>query len=211
MKKVYIIIVVCVLGLIAYNILATNKHRESTKDIVVSCITIDEVQTMYEPPIESTPEPTEEPTGQPTLNTYVVPEKPFYDDSVHLERELQQYIYELCEEYSINHYLIFAIIEKESNYNIAAMGDNGESYGLMQIKKKYQKDRMKKFNITDLNDPYNNVLIGIDFLSELFEQYNDLEYVLHYYNGGGQYADSRTTTSEYAKYVINRMEELSND
>lgn len=134
-----------------------------------------------------------------------------YLEEVPLSKDLQEYIFKMCDKYSISPYLIFAIIERESNFVVEARGDNGESYGLMQIKKKYQKERMKQLGVNNLQNPKTNILVGIDYLYELFEQYEDVGYVLHCYNGGQAYAnrlDKKGKTSKYASAILARAEEL---
>ena len=66
--------------------------------------------------------------------------------------------------------------------------------------------------VTDLTDPYQNILCGTDFISELADKYEDLYLVLMYYNQGeyggaieqwesGQYSD-------YAVSIVERAAEL---
>lgn len=91
------------------------------------------------------------------------------------------------------------------------MGDKGESYGLMQIKKKWHTARMERLGVTDLLDPYQNVTVGIDLLAELLRYGGSLEWALMCYNGGYAYADKRIASgkiSDYAKGVIRMSNEL---
>lgn len=134
-----------------------------------------------------------------------------YLDEIPLDKHLQQYIFDMAKKYSVSPYLIFAIIERESKFDTSAIGDGGESYGLMQIKKKYQKERMKRLGVRNLAEPKSNVLVGIDYLAELFWQYEDVVDVLHAYNGGGAYAEKlsrKGATSKYATAILSRANEL---
>ncbi|MDE6210113.1 MAG: transglycosylase SLT domain-containing protein [Lachnospiraceae bacterium] len=131
----------------------------------------------------------------------------YYD--VPLDKDIQDYIIAKSTEHNINPALIFAIIERESNYDCEAVGDGGNSIGLMQINTYWQQDRIERMGIKDLTDPFQNVEIGIDILSELISRYEDISLMLMAYNGGPGYADSMTAagiySTEYSEYVIKRM------
>lgn len=124
-----------------------------------------------------------------------------------------RYIDKVCEERNICPELVQAVIEKESSWNPEAR--NGNCIGLMQINPEYQQERMEKYGITvaDLTDPYNNILIGVDYLLELFEKYEDVYAVLQFYNAGysdnyglGAWKDGRY--SDYAVEIAERSSEL---
>lgn len=68
-----------------------------------------------------------------------------------------------------------ALIEKESGYKFDKVGDDGHSIGYMQIYEECHRDRMERLNVTDLTNPYQNVLVGIDYLSELIERYGTIQ------------------------------------
>lgn len=146
-------------------------------------------------------EVTTEPTTEP-VQLYDVP----------LDAELQEYIIEKSEAHNISPALIFAIIEIESNYDIWAEGDGGYSQGLMQISTKWHKDRMDKLGVTDLFNPYKNIDVGIDILSELLANYEDVTFSLMVYNGGFDYAINNINngiySTDYTDYVTSRCLEL---
>lgn len=54
--------------------------------------------------------------------------------------------------------------------------------GLMQIIPKYHSERMKRLNVTNLYDPYSNLLVGVDYLAELRTQTGNIELALMMYN-----------------------------
>ncbi len=129
---------------------------------------------------------------------------------VPLEEELQLHIADLCEEYHIQPELVLAVIEQESQYNPEAIGDSGNSLGLMQIQPYWHGKRMQQLGCNDLLDPYQNVTVGIDILAEKLAK-GSTEWALMAYNGGNQYADAlqaRGVVSEYAEAVIMLAEEL---
>lgn len=118
------------------------------------------------------------------------------------------YIDFACEQKDICPELVQAIIETESNWDPDAR--NGDCVGLMQISEYWHQDRMERLGVTDLTDPYDNILLGIDYLQELFRRYEDPAMVLMIYNG-----DSRAwkfwetgEMSEYAAKILNRAAEL---
>ena len=106
--------------------------------------------------------------------------------------------------------LVLAVIEAESSGNPNTTNSKTGCAGLMQIYKKYHLDRMKRLGITDLYNPYQNILIGCDILSEQVTKRNDLATALMCYNGSKD-AIERGKNGNYTKYankVLNRMKEL---
>lgn len=79
-----------------------------------------------------------------------------------LPEEYIQYTEEIGEMYGICPEFIQAVIEHESGGDPRA--NNGICCGLMQIYPKYHKDRMARLGVTDLYDPYSNILVGTDLL-----------------------------------------------
>lgn len=137
-------------------------------------------------------------------------EKPRFFD-VPLDEGLQTYIFELSEDIGIDPAIVIAIIEKESNYDASAVGDNGRSLGLMQIQLRWHTARMAELGCDDLMDARQNVCVGIDILADLLEDGESIEWVLMAYNGGQVYANrlaSEGRVSEYASEVLKMAEEL---
>ena len=129
-----------------------------------------------------------------------------------LEFDLQQHIIDTCDEYRIAPEIIFAMIDQESDFDASAMGDSGNSYGLMQVQQRYHKDRMQKLGCTDLLDPYQNVQVGIDYLAALKAKYGNTEMALVAYNCGGagakeNYFDKGQFWSVYSQEVLEQAEE----
>lgn len=136
-----------------------------------------------------------------------VEEKTLYFD-VPLSEELQEHIFAECEKHNITPEIVISMIEQESDYDSDAIGDGGNSKGLMQIQEKWHKERMDKVGCTDLLDPFQNVTVGIDYLAELKDRNDDLYWVLMAYNGGPVYANKTENISDYALEVSARAEEL---
>jgi soluble lytic murein transglycosylase-like protein len=122
-----------------------------------------------------------------------------------LDEELQKHVFEISEEYKVDPYIIFGMIERESDYKADAVGDGGDSLGLMQIQTKWHKARMDKLGVTDLLEPYGNIQVGVDFLAECYYSTSDYNLALVKYNSGKAGAESK-----YSRYVLDKAEELKN-
>lgn len=120
--------------------------------------------------------------------------------------DIEAYTVEIGEKYNICPELIQAIIERESSFNVYAQ--NGNCVGLMQVSERWHKDRMEKLGVTDLYDPYSNILVGTDYLAELFNEAvqsgrgDDLYYVLMRYNLKTSTANSRWGEGDYSDYAV---------
>lgn len=127
-------------------------------------------------------------------------------------RELyESYVYEICESYNISPYLIISVIERESRFIPDV--SNGNHVGLMQVSTYWHKDRAESLGVTDLYDPYSNILTGVDYFSDLINNYADgnIEYALMLYsmdNNKARQMYNNGQLSGYAKSVLARMNEL---
>lgn len=133
----------------------------------------------------------------------------YYD--VPLDIELQRHIDNLCQSEGIDTALVLAVIEQESNYNCHAVGDGERSKGLMQIQQQWHEGRMQRLGVEDLMDPYQNIEVGVDILSDLLEKEKGTEWALMAYNGGEALANKNSSmgiTNEYAQSVMNFKHEI---
>ena len=128
-------------------------------------------------------------------------ENGYFRSDVPLDGDTQALLHSACEESGITYELALAVIRKETEFQ-NVMGDNGNSYGYMQIQPRWHEDRMERLGVTDLTDPYSNFRVGCDFLAELLSKYT-LEEALTAYNSG------KPGKSEYATSVMNYMEEYN--
>lgn len=120
--------------------------------------------------------------------------------NVPLDTETQQLLREACEESGIDMSLALAVIWEETDYrNI--IGDDGASFGYMQVQKKWHEDRMARLDVTDLMDPASNFRVGCDYLAELLEIY-PLANALAFYNSGDP------ALRPYCERVMDYMEVL---
>lgn len=185
-----LIVLILSIGLIGtfHQVRATNNAE--TKEIPVKKIEAVQFAKTVE-----TPEPVQ------TTTYFDVP----------LSEDLQDYIFELCEQRDINPAIIIAMIERESNFKASIMGDNGNSYGLMQIQPRWHKKRMNTLGCQDLLDPYQNVTVGIDYFADLCSEGKGTTWALMAYNGGPGYANkkaSRGVVSDYASSILANSKNL---
>lgn len=79
---------------------------------------------------------------------------------VPLSKELQDYIRNLCDEYSVPIELVIAMIDVESSFTADVISRKND-YGLMQINICNHETLTDNLSITDFLDPYQNVKCGI--------------------------------------------------
>ena len=105
------------------------------------------------------------------------------------------YIEALCWEYGVDYEMVKAVIQTESNWNHKAVSTSG-AIGLMQV---LPSTAMSEFKTPkkDLYDPYVNVTVGIKYLSELNEHFDDMESTLTAYRHGP------TATKKYSPTYVN--------
>ena len=108
------------------------------------------------------------------------------------------YIEALCWEYGVDYEMVKAVIQTESDWNHKAVSTSG-AIGLMQILPSTAKSEFQTPK-QDLFDPYVNVTVGIKYLSELNEHFDDMESTLTAYSHGP------TVTKKYSNnYISNNF------
>ena len=147
-----------------------------------------------------------EPEPEPEIDIY----------PVNLDTDLQRYIIETCEKYTINPSIIIAMCFYESSFNADAIGDNGECMGLMGISPKWCWPEMEKLNCPDMRDPYQNVTVGIDIFAQKLAKYDgNTDMALMSYNAGDAGAhrlwfDKGIYSTTYSSNIINMSLALDN-
>jgi soluble lytic murein transglycosylase-like protein len=186
---------------------------EHVKEIDESVFKSESTIVSYSPPLEEIEEIKGiEEVEITEIKTIIEPASTYFD--VPLGDDLQDHIFNVCESYGVDPAIIVAMIYKESTYNADTMGDSGRSYGLMQIQKRWHEARMERLGVTDLLDPYQNVLVGVDYFAELLGYEQGLNWSLMAYNGGINYANKKAAAGEvsgYVKIVTEKAEELRNN
>lgn len=200
------LIAVFITVFLLFKVTIYRADAESTTSVEVTDETTKEVTTT----VKNASTTTAKKKVTTTTTAAPKPKTQYYD--VPLSEDLQNYIFKLCKKYNIDPKLVISMIHLESNYKASAMGDNGNSYGLMQIQKRYHTTRMDELGCDDLLDPYQNVKVGIDFLAELYSTGKGTKWVLMAYNGGPSYANTNTKNgkiSTYAKTVLAYKDEIN--
>ena len=134
----------------------------------------------------------------------VEPSRVYFD--VPLDKDLQNYIMDICEERNIDLRVAFAMIKCESGFRAEATGDSGNSLGLMQIQPRWHYARMERLGCDNLLDPYQNVTVGLDLFGDLLKHYGKVEHALMAYNGGGSYANEMIAAGQISTYALRVIE-----
>ena len=124
--------------------------------------------------------------------------KVYYD--VPLDHDIQDYLFSVCAEYKISPGLIISMIWRESDFDCTVIGDSGNAYGLMQIQPRWHEERMERLGVTDLLDAKQNILIGVDYLSELISWLENEKDALTFYRWGTIYGN-RSYVVDIYKYM----------
>lgn len=139
------------------------------------------------------------------LLLYLTPVYAVENKDTYVSEEIQHICVEYGKQYNICPELLMAIIERESSGDANAV--NGSCKGLMQISEKWHCNRMEQLGVSDIFDIRGNILVGCDYLSELFNEYEDISVVLMIYHGEKN-AMTKTELSDYASGILERSAEL---
>lgn len=138
-------------------------------------------------------ESTEQTENEPVIDWYI--------DSLPLDLELQEILWNSCQEFGIDYRLALAVIEVETGYS-NIFGDGGDSVGYFQIQPRWWGELMESIGATDLTDPVDNFRTGCAVLRELLLRYDgSVTDALTAYNSG------HPGESVYADAVMERAEE----
>ena len=199
----------CLILLAAFTLIVCTIADATTKNVSVNR---DSVVVYQE---EGRPVPVEySETSDNIIETELEPEIDIYP--INLDADLQRYIIETCEEYTINPSIIIAMCFYESSFNADAIGDNGECMGLMGISPRWCWPEMEKLNCPDMRDPYQNVTVGIDIFAQKLAKYDgNTEMALMSYNAGDAGAhrlwfDKGIYSTTYSSKIMNMSLALDN-
>lgn len=130
-------------------------------------------------------------------------EQGYFREDVPLDYDTQALLRAACDESGIEYELALAVIWKETTFR-NVVGDNGNSFGYMQVQPRWHGDRMERLGVTDLMDPFSNFRVGCDYLAELLGKY-PMAQALTCYNTG------RPGHNQYADDVIGYLEDLRHE
>ena len=126
--------------------------------------------------------------------------------------DVRQISIELGTQYGICPEVIQSTCFKESSFDPRA--ENGSHIGIMQVNPVWHADRMARLGVTDLYDTRNCMLVGVDYLHELIQQYEDVSVALMKYNGDSRaegLLDGSGDVSEYADEILRISAELERE
>lgn len=123
-------------------------------------------------------------------------------------------IYEIANiiggEFNICPELLLAMAERESCFTATA--ENGACKGLMQVNAKTHSQRFEDagWDSSEWADAYKNMYVAASYLSDLFEQYEDVGIVLGVYHGESNAVEKGMSgnLSTYTTKILERSEEL---
>lgn len=124
-------------------------------------------------------------------------EKGCFNPNIPLTCEEQNLLRDACNKFGVPYALALGLIEKETGFkNI--IGDDGASFGYMQVAEKWHRDGMERLGVTNLLDPNGNFQVGLDYLSELYQKNGNWDIAITVYNNG----HNPGYVSDYAKEVM---------
>lgn len=140
-------------------------------------------------------------------------------ESAELDAETQWSIYAECGQDPQLFCTVMAIAARETGYDTNAIGDGGNSVGMLQINTPWHSERLEALGITDLTDPAQSARVAVDILMELTDTYGygtASHAQLMSYNMGAKGAKKAmaagNSSSEYSRSVMefyqNYMEEM---
>lgn len=113
---------------------------------------------------DTTAHPLQDTPGITTLEVQTTAEVQPLLSGIDLDPTLQEAIFEMCH-YDANRFCaVMAIAFSESRFDPDAVGDNGDSIGMMQINTTAQAERIEALGVTDLTDPLQNASVAVDYL-----------------------------------------------
>lgn len=175
-------------GFIEYTITQCSDNVTNVYEPIIEVATFEEISS------EEVTDVVETTTAEAKI------ENIYYDCP--LSHDLQDYIRELCNENGIPMSLVIAIIDVESQFDPDAISST-DDYGLMQINKS-NHGWLRTHGVTDVFDPYQNVLGGIIILSQCYNE--NMSKALMGYNLGLSSAsklwDKGVYSTNYSRTVL---------
>lgn len=194
-------VVMLVISTIDLAIEEKSKYGEQPTRITAPITPIEFSPAREDKPVETFEETSEEVDAEIKS---ITADTPAIDYGVPLDSDVQEAISRLCDERGVDVWIVLAMIYHESRFNESVIGDNGKSFGLMQIQPRWHRERMDRLGVDDLLDGKQNVAVGIDFLAELLDRYDgDYSKALTAYNRG--HYDGKANS--YAINVIKTSDE----
>lgn len=120
------------------------------------------------------------------------------EEQITVPEDVRKISEELGQAYNICPEIIQSIGWWESRFQPDA--ENSGCVGIMQVAPKWHKERMDRLGVTDLTDPRQNMMVAVDYLSDLVKDEEDMEEVLMRYHGESR-INERLEAGEMSAYV----------
>ncbi len=130
-------------------------------------------------------------------------------------REIATHVYLESKKRNLDYRLVLAVMKIESNFKGDAVSSKG-ARGLLQIKPSLGRGIAETLGITwsgdrTLHEPGNNIKFGVYHLSQLIDDFENLQWALYAYNSGSTRARERSSQRKqpelrYAKAVLSEYE-----
>ena len=124
-------------------------------------------------------------------------------------RNIVKTSYQYAQKRNLEHTLVLAIIEGESNFN-KSIKSSANAVGLMQVIPKYHQETIKKAvnenTTTKSNSIYdieNNIASGTNIIRQYINKYKNIPRALQAYRG-------QHNNMQYAKKILNFQQEIKN-
>ena len=124
-------------------------------------------------------------------------------------RNIVKTSYQYAQKRNLEHTLVLAIIEGESNFN-KSIKSSANAVGLMQVIPKYHQETIKKAvnenTTTKSNSIYdieNNIASGTNIIRQYIDKYKNIPRALQAYRG-------QHNNMQYAKKILNFQQEIKN-
>lgn len=202
MKKMFIILLICILALDGC-ICNLNLQNDVTKLDIIPVFKTDLV--MMDNNVIYKPKYVELNTISKSLQEFMLVDVP-------LDRDIKYFIYNECGKDIELYFLILAVIKCESDFNNNTISCDGYDIGYMQIRSVTHKKLLKQLGLNDIKDPYQNLTCGIYMIKQYITKYNNYRVALMAYNFGESGArklwKQDIYTSKYAEKVLAYKKEL---
>jgi len=158
---------------------ATTVTKEET--VVATIVSVPNIIDLSQLRISTVVSVDQEVVSAPIIEV-VVDTNTYYDIPMSIDD--QAVIRQVVDSYGLDYELVLSIIAHESKYNPEAIGDHGNSMGLMQIQPRWWTKLYDKTGCTNWLGVKDNVTVGCEILQYLYTAYGDTTKVLNAYNTG---------------------------
>ena len=117
----------------------------------------------------------------------------------------QLLIREISNQFGIDYELLLAIIKTESEFNQYDVGDNGHSFGIMQIQPRWWTSNFNAYECESWFDIRDNVTVGCSILQHFYQKYGQTALVLNAYN-----SNKPNNYNGYSDRVLRNLAEIHN-